>query len=66
MPEKTSSGDYYIEEDRDGQLFYEVRCSGPKKCGSFVSSVEVDRCPKCQSSKVTMRVVRKKIKIPEA
>src|SRR5438093_456945 len=35
-----------------GGTFYEVRCRGPRKCGTFVSVRSLDACPKCGSKKI--------------
>ncbi|MCK5548817.1 MAG: hypothetical protein KAI64_07360 [Thermoplasmata archaeon] len=51
----------YIEEDKDGETFYEIFCMGPSKCGSFVSVTEINHCPKCRSEKILRRKVKKKI-----
>ncbi len=57
--------EHYIEEDKDGDLFYEIHCRGPKKCGSFVSSKKIGQCPKCNSEKILSRTVRKKLDYPK-
>ena len=36
-------------------MFYEILCRGKDKCGTFVSSVKIDRCPKCKSAKDLIR-----------
>jgi len=38
-----------------GGTFYEVRCRGPRKCGTFVSVRSLDACPKCGSKKIIVR-----------
>lgn len=53
--------DKYIEEDKDGEMYFEISCRGLNKCGSFVSSTEIDYCPKCRSDKVLLRMIKKKI-----
>jgi rRNA maturation endonuclease Nob1 len=42
--------------------FYEIMCRGEKKCGTFVSSENVSKCPKCGSDRIILRVVKKKLK----
>lgn len=56
--------EHYIEEDKDGEIFYEVSCRGPNKCGSFVSATELKHCPKCRGEKILLRIVKKKIPSP--
>jgi len=54
-----------IEEDKDGELFYEIHCRSSQKCGSFVSSTKIKQCPKCRSPKILLRAVKKKIDSPK-
>ena len=63
--DKALEKDEYIEEDRDGDVFFEIVCRGPQKCGSFVSYSDIEHCPKCRSKKILRRVVRKKVKVPQ-
>ncbi|OGS49777.1 MAG: hypothetical protein A3K65_01150 [Euryarchaeota archaeon RBG_16_68_12] len=35
--------------------FHEVLCRGPSKCGTFVSVRPLKACPKCGSTRVTVR-----------
>jgi hypothetical protein len=51
----------YREEDKDGEIFYEILCRGPSKCSSFVSTEDINYCPKCRSEKILRRVIKKKI-----
>jgi hypothetical protein len=51
----------YYEEVGEKDVLYEIMCRGERRCGTFVSSSYVRKCPKCRSSKITMRVVRKDI-----
>ena len=37
------------------ETFYEILCRGRDKCGTFVSAIEIDHCPKCRSTKVMVR-----------
>ncbi len=37
------------------ETFYEVLCRGKDRCGTFVSIVKIERCPKCKSSKLMIR-----------
>lgn len=41
------------------ESFYEILCRGKDKCGTFVSAVKIDQCPKCGSSKVLVRSMEK-------
>jgi len=41
------------------ELFYEILCRGKDKCGTFVSAVKMDHCPKCRSPKVLVREMLK-------
>ena len=37
------------------ETFFEILCRGKDKCGTFVSAVKIERCPKCSSPKVLVR-----------
>jgi ABC-type ATPase with predicted acetyltransferase domain len=54
-----------IVEDEDGEIFFEVHCRGPEKCGSFVTSEKRMQCPKCGSEKILLREVKKKVELPK-
>ena len=45
--------------------FYEIMCRGKQKCGTFVSSEEVGKCPKCGSERIILRVVKKNLESRE-
>lgn len=46
-------------EDLEGkEVYFEVMCRDPGKCGTFVSAVPTDSCPKCGGKKALVRVVR--------
>ena len=44
------------------EIFYEVLCRGKDKCGTFVSAVKLERCPKCRSAKIMIREMPKDLK----
>lgn len=37
------------------RTFHEILCRGPSKCGTFVSVRPLKECPKCGSTRITMR-----------
>jgi predicted RNA-binding Zn-ribbon protein involved in translation (DUF1610 family) len=41
--------------------FYEIMCRGERKCGTFVSSESVNQCPKCGTSKIILRVEKRRL-----
>jgi hypothetical protein len=51
----------YYEEVGEKDVLYEIMCRGDRRCGTFVSTSYVRKCPKCRSPKITMRVVRKEM-----
>ena len=51
----------YYEEVGEGDILYEIMCRGDSRCGTFVSSSYIRQCPKCQSTRITVRVVRRGI-----
>ncbi len=44
------------------ETFFEILCRGKDKCGTFVSAVKLDRCPKCSSAKVMIREMPRDLK----
>jgi len=53
----------FFDDLEGAEMFYEVMCRGSRGCGIFVSSKYTDRCPKCGSSKVFFRAVKKRIRV---
>lgn len=51
----------FMKEMGDEEVFYEIMCRGSEKCGSFVSSRFLRRCPKCGAEKIILRIVKKKL-----
>ncbi|MFQ5883595.1 MAG: hypothetical protein ACE5IO_00675 [Thermoplasmata archaeon] len=51
----------YYEEVGEKDVLYEVMCRGESRCGSFVSSSYLRRCPKCRSGRITTRIIKKEI-----
>lgn len=51
----------FYEDVGDMDVFYEIMCRGERKCGTFVSSEFVDKCPKCGASKIILRVEKKRL-----
>jgi len=49
----------YYEEVGEGDILYEIMCRGDSRCGTFVSSSYIRQCPKCKSTRITVRVVRR-------
>jgi hypothetical protein len=47
--------------DEDVEIFYEILCRGEKKCGTFVSAVYTDKCPRCSSDKTIVRIIKEKL-----
>ena len=55
VPAQTSITLSPLSRSLTEEMFYEILCRGKDKCGTFVSSVKIDRCPKCKSAKVLIR-----------
>jgi len=49
----------YYEEVGEKDILYEIMCRGERRCGTFVSSSHIRQCPKCRSSRITVRIIRK-------
>ena len=49
----------YYEEVGEKDVLYEIMCRGERRCGTFVSSSYIRQCPKCRSSRITVRIIRK-------
>lgn len=49
----------YFEEVGESDVLYEIMCRGESRCGTFVSSSYLRQCPKCKSSRITMRIVKR-------
>ena len=47
--------------EEDIEIFYEILCRGEKKCGTFVSVVYTDKCPRCSSDKTIVRIIKEKL-----
>lgn len=52
----------YLENlEDDTEVFYEILCRGSAKCGTFVSAVYTESCPKCGSQRNVVRIIREKL-----
>ncbi|MEE9490405.1 MAG: hypothetical protein V3V91_08215 [Thermoplasmata archaeon] len=51
----------YHEEIGEGDILYEIMCRGDSRCGTFVSSSYIRQCPKCRSTRIMVRVIRRGI-----
>ncbi|TET89107.1 MAG: hypothetical protein E3J35_11205 [Methanomassiliicoccales archaeon] len=51
----------FMRDVGEEEVFYEVMCRSKEKCGTFVSTKFLRRCPKCGAERIILRIVRKKL-----